>query len=297
MMKHGEYYYAFYAAAACCGEGCSYQSGVARSKSLTGPWEKYAKNPILINEGDWKCPGHGTPIEKEGRFYFMYHAYHKDAGVFTGRQGLIKEFRFTPDGWIEFIDAVPQTTAIDKDSKDEFSGKTISEEWQWIVFQKVKKQQKSGNLELFALPQAGGAVLGRKMYAADFDAMVEVNRKGSTAASGIGLIGDEKNSISAFIKGSAVQIVQVKDGKETLLSTHSIGSFKLGHLKMQVRNGKDISFYYGNRENNFTLLNKKPIDGKFLPPWDRALRIGLVAKGPKNEKAVFEEFEVDYLTK
>ena len=297
MIKHGNYYYAFYAAAGCCGEGCSYQSGVARSKSLMGPWEKYAKNPILANEGEWKCPGHGTPVEKDGKFYFLYHAYHKDASIYTGRQGLVREFRFTTDGWIEFLnEPSPQASASNMDAQDEFNSKKLSVEWQWIVFQKIKTQLKGGNVELSAMPQASGAILGRKTYSADYDALVEVNRKSSTAAAGIGLIGDEKNSIAAIIKGITVKIVQVKNGKETLLSSHSIGTFKQGHLKMQVRNGKDILFYYGNRESDFKPLNRQPIDGKYLPPWDRALRIGLVAKGASNEKAVFEEFEVGYLS-
>src|SRR5689334_2820460 len=38
MIRHGEYYYAFYAGAGCCGRECSYAMGVARSKKLLGPW-------------------------------------------------------------------------------------------------------------------------------------------------------------------------------------------------------------------------------------------------------------------
>lgn len=294
MMKHGDYYYAFYAAAGCCGEGCTYQSGVARAKSLMGPWEKYEKNPILANEGEWKCPGHGTPVEKDGRFYFLYHAYHKDESVYTGRQGLIKEFRFTPDGWIEFINEEKTPVVVDKKSQDEFNGRVLSNEWQWSVFQKINKQLKNGNLELGALPE--GAVLGRKTYATNYEILVEIDRQKSDAAAGVALIGDEKNMIAALLKGNAVQLVQVKEGKTTILSTHAVKMAKLGHIQMQVRNGKDVIFSYGHRENNLTVLNTKPVDGKFLPPWDRALRVGLVAKGTAKQKGVFEEFEVKHLS-
>ena len=293
MMKHGDYYYAFYAAAGCCGEGCSYQSGVARSKSLMGPWEKYEKNPVLKNEGEWKCPGHGTPVEKDGRFYFMYHAYHTREGVYTGRQGLIKEFRFTPDGWIEFINEEKSPVTISSEREDEFNGKTLSKEWQWSVFQKFNKQLKNGNLEVGALP--GGAVLGQKTYATDYEVMAEINRQKSNAASGVALIGDEKNMIAALLKGNNVQLVQVKNGKESIISTHPIKSDKLGHLRMQVKNGKDITFSYGHRENHLSVLNTEPLDGSYLPPWDRALRAGVVAKGSANETGVFEEFEVKNL--
>lgn len=36
MMRHGQYIYAFYAAAGCCGSGCTYTSGIARAKNLMG---------------------------------------------------------------------------------------------------------------------------------------------------------------------------------------------------------------------------------------------------------------------
>ena len=97
-----------------------------------------------------------------------------------------------------------------------------------------------------------------------------------------------------MIKGNTVQLVKVKDGKQTILSTHPVSSDKAGHLHMQVRNGKDVIFSYGRRENNLTVLNQQPVDGKFLPPWDRALRIGVIAKGTAKQKGVFEEFEVNY---
>jgi beta-xylosidase len=295
MIKRGDWFYAFYAAAGCCGNGCTYQSGVARAKSLMGPWEKYAKNPILTNEGEWKCPGHGTPVEKDGRFYFMYHAYHKDETVYTGRQGLIKEFRFTPDGWIEFINEEKSPVAVSKKAEDEFNGKTLSGEWQWSVFQKFTKQVKNGNLEISALPE--GAMLGQKTYGTDYEILAEIDRQKSDAAAGVALMGDEKNMIAALLKGNNVQLVQLKDGKETILSTHTIESNKLGHLQMQVRNGKDVVFSYGHRENDLSVLNTKPIDGKFLPPWDRALRVGVVAKGSAKQKGVFEEFEIKQLSK
>lgn len=117
MIQHGEYYYALYAAAGCCGPGCTYATGVARAKDLLGPWEKFSGNPILSHTGQWRCPGHGTPVVRDGRYYFLYHGYDAQSTVFTGREGLLQEFRFTPDGWIEFVkepgtvsrDAVPRT--------------------------------------------------------------------------------------------------------------------------------------------------------------------------------------------
>jgi beta-xylosidase len=102
MIRHGDYFYAIYAGAGCCGAGCSYLTGVARSKSVLGPWEKY-KEPLITNTNKWVCPGHGTAVEKDGRYYFLYHAYDKTTNIFTGRQGILSEFKFTDDQWIEFL--------------------------------------------------------------------------------------------------------------------------------------------------------------------------------------------------
>lgn len=33
-------------------------------------------------------------------------------------------------------------------------------------------------------------------------------------------------------------------------------------------------------------------DGQFLPPWDRGVRVGVVAQGPASAVATFERFEL-----
>ncbi|HEY1113862.1 MAG TPA: family 43 glycosylhydrolase [Chitinophagaceae bacterium] len=296
MIRHDDYFYAFYAAAGCCGAGCSYQSGIARAKSLLGPWEKYANNPILTNEGGWKCPGHGTPVEKDGKYYFLYHAYDTAGGVYTGRQGLLKEFAFTEDGWVRFIDEQRPPVQVPPVREDEFRGRNLSHHWQWNVFQDISARQEGSRLELNALPGAGGAFLGQKTYSLNYQVLAEVHRGKSDAGAGIALIGDEKNLIKAEIKGNNVQVVQVKGGNETVLATQPIGNGKKGHLRMIVRNGKDVSFAYSRSESDFAELNKEPINGTYLPPWDRALRVGVVATGAPGTKAVFDEFIVRELS-
>ncbi|HUC83534.1 MAG TPA: hypothetical protein VMR70_21655, partial [Flavisolibacter sp.] len=68
-------------------------------------------------------------------------------------------------------------------------------------------------------------------------------------------------------------------------------------LFMKVEDGKNITFSYSHNEGSPKVLNTQPIDGAYLPPWDRALRIGVAAKGSAAQKAVFEEFEVAYKKK
>ena len=44
VFKKQDYFYILYSAASCCDKNVNYKTGVARSKSLLGKWEKYEKN-------------------------------------------------------------------------------------------------------------------------------------------------------------------------------------------------------------------------------------------------------------
>jgi beta-xylosidase len=293
MIRHGDYYYAFYAAAGCCGVACTYSVGVARAKDLLGPWEKYDKNPIMINSQKWVCPGHGTPVEKDGRYYFLYHSYDKSTNAFTGRQGILREFTFTPDHWVEFVkenDTASRTTAADL--RDEFNSHKLSDAWQWSVFQNINYSMKEGSLQLGASPDLTGAFIGQKILSGDYNASTVIRKKSTTALAGLADIGDEKNMIAAFYHNNRIEVVQIKDGKDSSITAIPVFVKNKLHLRMQVRNAKEITFAYSIDGKKYTVLNQKPLDGGFLPPWDRAVRTGLVAKGQKGQVAVFDKFEM-----
>jgi xylan 1,4-beta-xylosidase len=292
MIRHGQYFYAFYAAAGCCGAGCTYVSGVARSKSLMGPWEKYSKNPLLVSNDQWICPGHGSPVEKDGKFYFLYHGYDKETNAFTGRQGLLNEFRFTPDGWVEFVNEALGKEPVIEHIKDNFKGSNLSDLWQWSVFEKPNVNIAKGKLELVASPAPAGAFVGQKIVTGDYSASVMIDPGQTNAAAGLGAIGDEKNTLSIMYNGNKVSVVQLKDGKATELSEHTIATGKKVYLVMNVTNGKNILFHFSTDGKGFVKANQTPIDGTYLPPWDRAVRVGLIAKGDVNQKAVFDNFLV-----
>lgn len=290
MLRHGEYIYAFYAGAGCCGRGCSYGVGIARAKNLLGPWEKYPRNPIELTSKEWNCPGHGTPVVKDGRFYFLYHAYHEKSGVYAGRQGVLSEFAFTQDGWIEFLPTDIEEASVPEKIRDDFDDEDLSLKWQWSVFQNINYLQQGGELTLMALPEKPGAFLGFKTYTGEYEAEVVISTDRTTAASGIGLVGDEKNFVVAVISKGKVSVQKVESGKETVLLERPVPRGTKVHLKIGVKNGKDISFYCSTNGRKFTLLNKVPVDGFFLPPWDRAVRVALISRGASSEKAVFQNF-------
>ncbi|MFL5808096.1 MAG: family 43 glycosylhydrolase [Flavisolibacter sp.] len=292
MIKQGEYFYAFYAGAGCCGAACSYGVGVARSKSLLGSWEKYKNNPVLTNTTGWTCPGHGTPVEKDGRHYFMFHAYDRQSNIYTGRQGLLTEYKFTGDGWIEFVkDNSPVDVPI-KNTSENFRGKKLPSDWQWSVFQQPQYKMKWGELYLSAFSSPSGAFLAHKTITGNYTATTKLHIKKSTASPGLAIIGDESNMISVVYSNDSLKLMQLKAGKETVIVGTTLTSSKKMYLQAQVANGHDISFYYGKDKNHLLQLNTSPVNGSYLPPWDRAIRIGLISKGEVGRKAVFDSFEL-----
>lgn len=292
MMRHGDYLYAFYAGAGCCGRACSYGVGVARAKRLLGPWEKFQGNPVMAAGKDWKCPGHGTPIEKDGKHYFLYHAYQSESNVYAGRQGVLSELSFTKDGWVEFINGPGGDNSIQREVDENFTGDTLSDDWQWSVFSRPAYVQKDGKLELYASGENAGAYLGMKTYSANYEADVIVEGKGASAEAGLGLIGDEKNFVIATFKNNMLTLRKVERDQETIVTERRLRGMKKLHLRVRVTNGKDISILYSADGKKYQLLNDAPVDGFFLPPWDRAVRVALISRGDVKQKAVFDDFRI-----
>ncbi len=291
VIKHGKYFYAFYAGAGCCGTGCTYQGGIARATSLLGPWEKYEKNPVLVHTKDWVCPGHGTPVKKDGRYYFLYHAYNAKSRNLVGRQGMLIEFTFTPDGWIEFVyDNKPDVQVPDK-IVNKFNGKQLSLLWHWSIFQNFDLEVKKGRLYQQALPAPAGSFIGQTTYQLNYDVEATLFPKKSSAKGGVALIGDDENLIAAVAGKNTIEVIQVRKGKDTVLYRTEYAPKRKLQLVMQVRNGTEVSFYV-KKKDKISLLNSDPLNAGYLPPWDRGLRVGLMAKGAKSEKVVFGKFEL-----
>jgi xylan 1,4-beta-xylosidase len=292
VIRHGQYYYALYAGAGCCGSACTYGIGVARAKNILGPWEKYSKNPILTSDEDWKCLGHGTPIEKNGKYYFMFHGYNAKSTVYTGREGLLKEFVFTDEDWVEFSDEKVKTPdLIPKTIKENFDGKAMN--WQWSVFQEPKFTFNKGKLELNALSETSGAFIAHKTFTPNYSAQITLLPLQTTAQAGLGLIGDDNNLIAVYVVGTRIELMKLKDKKLTKWGEKEWSGKGNLILKMDVMYGKLLSFSFSSDGKNFQTVNEKSIDGEYLPPWDRAVRIGVFSKGAPSKKAVFEKFVLE----
>lgn len=290
IIKYNDYFYAFYAAAACCGRSCSYGTGIARAKNLLGPWEKYAQNPVMAANTEWKCPGHGTPVQKNGRHYFLYHAYSTNTGAYGGRQGLLNEFEFTTDGWVRFLNG-NDYGKIKKTEKvvDRFSNQTLSGNWHWSIYKNVQYNIANNTLKLHALPSTSGAYIGQSILAGNYYAAVTV-QKNSTAQAGLALIGDDKNILYTVIDSNTIRLIQVRKDETQVIAEKEILKPSNVNIRAQVKNNTQVTFTYSTDGVKFNELNNEAADISYLPPWDRAVRIGLVSKGPVEQAAYFKDF-------
>jgi beta-xylosidase len=298
VVRHGGYFYMFYAANGCCGPGCTYATGVARAKNLLGPWEKYDQNPILTKNDTWTCPGHGTAVERNGHWYMLHHAYQTGSMQHVGRQGVLSEFVWTASGWPQFLNdhgtpraAAPAPAVV----ADEFTSPTLGATWEWPVEDKPQFALQNGNLQLTARPDKGGAELGRPTLAATYTATTTLLDPAALPAgtvAGIAALGDPANSLRLVAGGGKLQLVERRDNKLRTLAEAPLpaGANSTLHLRVQDEGGSHYAFAYSADGRSWTALGPAA-DGNFLPPWDRGVRVGLVAQGPSGT-ATFSRFEL-----
>ncbi len=300
VVRHGGYFYLFYAAKGCCGPGCTYATGVARAKKLLGPWEKYARNPILTKNDVWTCPGHGTPIERAGHWYMLHHAYQTGSFQNVGRQGVLSEFTWTKSGWPEFLNnhTTPVAAApVPTDVTDEFAGASLAPAWEWPVEDKPTFALQNGQLRLTARPDKGGAALGRPTLAANYAAttiLLNPNALPPGTTAGLAALGDPNNALSVLAGEGKLQVQERRDGKIRTLAEAALPPTAALHLRVQDQGGSHYRFASSPDGRTWTELlpASETADGQFLPPWDRGVRVGVVAQGPASATATFERFEL-----
>jgi arabinan endo-1,5-alpha-L-arabinosidase len=100
------WYYLFYAGDSCC-VSPSYAVLVARSQSVTGPYEKLAtardvdSAAILEEDGRWDAPGHNSVVtDVAGRDWLLYHAIDREE-IFGYEESLMRKLLLDPIRWVD----------------------------------------------------------------------------------------------------------------------------------------------------------------------------------------------------
>lgn len=296
IMKKGKWFYMFYSGNACCGTGCNYALGVARSQKILGPWEKNPANPILASNDTWKCPGHGSIVkDKKGNDYLLYHAYNTKSNVYVGRQGLVDKVDWTKDGWATINGGKGAANNTFKNTystnlSDNFDKKNISLAWQYPQYNKPQVQIKNAKLHIKALNSANviDGIAAKSTVTGDYTAYVKVENV-SDSFSGLSAYGDNENAIGIGLKGDQIVLWQREKNNHKELKSMKIDNknSKNVYLRMMAKKGYIFNFAYSTDNKNWQSMNQE-IEGKFLPPWDRGVRVALTT----NKEAKFDDFKL-----
>lgn len=307
--KRGDYYYMVYSAHGCCGPSSDYDVYVARSKSFTGPYEKYSGNPILHGgDGDYLSCGHGTAVEtKDGRMFYMCHAYMKDAGFYAGRQPVLQEMYVSDDdGWVHFRTGdtglakqpVPFKGTVQKKARsfeDSFKGKNLKVEWTWnYPYSDVRVSLDGGKLALSGVPKTGnsnGTALCVRAWTPDYEYETRLaGRNGSFK--GLTLYGDDKNLFLWGMRDDRLVLKMVKDNVESVLF-ETTQATPCPYLKVKVSKGCSPTFYWSVDGKKWTsVVDGDTFNGGQLVRWDRVFRPGLIHVGDAGVPAEYSYFKL-----
>jgi xylan 1,4-beta-xylosidase len=100
IIRRDGWLYLFYSGGNCCAPTtCKYTLGVARARSIYGPWRR-AKKPLLTSTKSWKCPGTGAVLQTpSGHWWLLYHGYRARGSTHRGREMLLDLVHWSRDGW------------------------------------------------------------------------------------------------------------------------------------------------------------------------------------------------------
>ncbi|MFL6227407.1 MAG: family 43 glycosylhydrolase [Pyrinomonadaceae bacterium] len=298
VVRRGGWFYLFYSGNFCCARDCNYALGVARSRKLLGPWEKNPANPILAGNDVWKCPGHGTVVADErGRHFLLYHSYSRRDFVYVGRQALLDEVVFGADGWPTINggrgpsgSAASPYGARETENKYSFFDDFITRRlgWQWPQANEPAARvepARGGWLSLSptAAHQSGtsGAVFARTMTTGDFVAttVIDTRSLAGDGSAGLSAYGDDENALGASVSADrSVRLWRREKKEEQTISDAAAVNAPRAFLRMTAREGHLYRFAVSEDGRRWTDVGGE-IDGSYLPPWDRGVRVALVAGG------------------
>jgi beta-xylosidase len=317
VIRRNGWFYLFYSGNFCCGRECQYAVGVARSRKLLGPWEKYSKNPVMEGNGDWRCPGHGTVVEDErGRTWFMYHAYQPKDFVYVGRQAMLDEIIWGADGWPSINEgrgpsAVARSPYNARASKaelrffDDFLSATLRPGWQWPQSNVPNFRFERGQLVLSPAGEADGnpsaAVVARTTTSGDYVATTVIDLRGmrEVERAGLSAYGDAENALGVSVENKKVVVLWRRE-KNKYTETRTLDFMRdwvrrpTAHLRMTAHEGHLYRFAFSDDGRTWKDVGEE-VDGSFLPPWDRGVRVALVTGGMRGATARFESLRIEPL--
>ena len=311
LLRRNGWFYMFYSAGACCGRGCDYRLGVARSRSLLEGWERHPANPILAANESWQCPGHGSIVtDARGRDFLLYHAYHPGDFEYAGRQALLDEIAWNDaSGWPSInggrgpsrTAAAPHGVADREPAAvfvDELDSPSLAPGWQWPWDREPDRRLEDGVLVLRTTGQdaasAVSAVVARPLleerYVATARVLTEGQRGGTMT--GLSVYGNAANAIGISVATGRAIVWRRQKNQQRSLATANVPAADAVLLRITAAGGSRFSFAVSTDGEQWRTVGDEAEGGE-LPPGDLAVRIALAVGGPAGAEGRFDWLRVE----
>jgi xylan 1,4-beta-xylosidase len=289
--KANGYYYLLIAEG---GTGHTHSVTIARSESLTGPYEGCKSNPILTHRHLGKKhpisnAGHADMVDTQNGEWWMvclasrpYGGYYRN----LGRETFLVPFEWE-DGWpvvnpgkgvLEFEmpkPNLPETRWPALPVCDHFDTEALDFRWNFIRTPRGdfwSLSERPGHLRLKLKPEtimeiANPSFVGRRQQHMNFCAstVMEFRPKQAGEAAGLVLLQNNQYQYRMEYVGSessaVLRLVQRREGLEVVLAEQAVQASKL-YLKVEAI-GQAYSFYYSEAANNWKVLFEQA-DGTLL---------------------------------
>ncbi|MDR2056745.1 MAG: glycoside hydrolase family 43 protein [Dysgonamonadaceae bacterium] len=306
ILKRDGYYYLFYSVGGCCDNKCDYRVEVARSKKLKEGWIQYDQNPVLQGGELWKCTGHGTIVQTpDGRYFYLYHAYHQFDFEFVGRQCLLDEIlwdektywpRFENGGIPSLQAETPFKNTIQQRESvffDDFTSQDKEKCWLWDLNLSKPVIEKYGQYLKLTLAQMGICFWGINPQTGNYT-IETLAMNNNENFKGLCIYGDQSNLFAWGIKKNRIELYKLSKGNKTEIFSQETNDSQI-YLRIESIAGRYFRFYWSSDKERWLAYPEygENINGYDLPQWGKGLRCGLLVGDKTNDSGVFSYFRIE----
>jgi xylan 1,4-beta-xylosidase len=290
LLRHYGMFYLLYSAGHCCGRHCSYATGVARSPSLLGPWEKRPE-PILTSDATFRCPGHVDAARgRAGEPVIGYHAYVR--GDPSNRQLLVARLRFDVEGWPR-VSRASSAAALPAPAHFGFASQ-LDLGWEWPAGRRPAALVTGGRLVL------GRGALARQAGTASFTATTVVSGSRRGARPGLAVMSADGNEVGIELRSGAATTWRSVEGRRTEASVLDSGCHttvsqdsrlpqcRRSEVALRVSVGERVRLAIKTRGPWRAVGPPQP-----LPRWASGARVALTVAGPPDARGQFDSLSID----
>jgi beta-xylosidase len=134
-----------------------------------------------------------------------------------------------------------------------------------------------------------GAILARSTIAGDYVAETTLDTRGlkQGALAGLSAYGDAENALGVAYGDGKVLVWRREKNQHQVASSSDAPATGALRLRMTARDGHLFRFSVSSDGRNWKDVGEE-LDGSYLPPWDRGVRVALTAGGAQGASARFD---------